>query len=58
MEIEPTYSIKVNEKLHDDLSNVPQAAKKEMNEKIREILMQYAFLHSNNYRAPYKGDQE
>ena len=55
---EPTYPVKINDKLHDDLTCVPPSSRKEMNEKVRDILMQYAFTFSHDYKKAYQGGGE
>lgn len=52
-----TWSMRISDKLHADVSRIPAKPYEEMQEKIEDIMMQYAFLFNNDYKKPYKGNE-
>jgi hypothetical protein len=48
------FSMRISSRLHEDLECVPEHEEKKMRAEIEEVLMKYAFLYSQDYRARYQ----
>jgi hypothetical protein len=51
---EEGFSMRISRKLHEDLECVPEHEEKKMRAEIEDVLMRYAFIYSQDYRARYR----